>query len=107
MMSLFILQNLSICSYSLALGSSFFLFLNVLWGVCKKFCDDTGGNSSSTLSHCKSLSLEDWKWIVQFHLNCQVVSWHSHFDAIRKSYINGAISCSNESLWSVTSKEWF
>jgi len=98
---------LNALSYCLALSSSLFLFLDVLSGVLKQLRDNTCCNGSSTLTHGESLSLKDWKRIVQLHLHSQVVTWHGHFDAVWERHINSAIGCSNESLWSVPSEEWF
>jgi hypothetical protein len=72
----------------------------------EKLGNNSSGNSFSTLSDCESLSNQDWKWIIEFHADSEIVSWHSHLDSLWKSDIDGAIGSSDETLWSVTCEEW-
>jgi len=106
MLEYFLLLKIVNCSEAtLALGGSLLFFLDVLRGVLAKLRDDTGSDSSTTLTHSKTLTNKDGQGVGKLHLESQVVTGHGHLDIIRKRNVDGAISGTDEALRPVASEE--
>lgn len=100
------LLNILYCSEAtLGLGSSLLLFLDILSRVLTKLRNDTGRDSSTTLTNSEALTNKDGQGVRELHLESQVVARHGHLDVIRKRNVDGAISRTDEALRPVARKE--